>query len=74
MIFELRKQPRDFLDTGRLERSRHGRRGGVRRGALLEQAGRAKAGEGAGGQRRAALRTFLFHILVCFRFIHTPCY
>ncbi len=72
--FELRKQPGDLLDAGRLKRRGFRRHGGVRHRALLHQAGRAKPRQDAGGQRRAALRTFLFHVRIGFGFIHTPFY
>ena len=70
--FELRKLRREFGDGRRIERRLFGVRDGVRRRAGFEQAGGAKSGQRAGGQRRAALRTFVAvgHGLIQFYRVH----
>ena len=70
--FELREEPGHLLDGRRHERFGFGPRGGVRSGALLEQAGGAKPSQRARRQRGTALRTFLWHSPIRSGFIHTP--
>ena len=70
--FELRKLRREFGDGRRIERRLFRVGDGVRRRAHFEQAGGAKSGQRAGGERRAALRTFVFvgHGLIHFYRVH----
>ncbi len=70
--FELRKFGRKLDDRRWRERRLFGTGDGVRRRAHFEQAGGAKSGQRAGGERRAALRAFVSvgHGLVYFYRIH----
>jgi hypothetical protein len=67
--FEVGKEFCDILGGRRLERRGFGLSACF--GALFEEAGRAKAFQGAGRQRGAALWTKSTH-LIRFGFIHTP--
>ncbi len=57
--FQLRKQRRELRNGWRIKRRLFGVGDGVRRHAHFEQAGGAQSGQRAGGERRAALRTFV---------------